>query len=334
MRIRARLLAGLALAVLAGALPLVAAAEKLVLMVGGSEKQIYLPVALAQRLGYFTEQGLDVQLDSEVSGASAADALLAGFAQGVVGAYDHTIDLQARGKSVQSLVLFTVAPGEVVLVDSRRATELRSPADFRGKRLGVTSLGSSTGLLTHYLAITNGVRPSELRLVPVGSGANFMHALRHGAIDAGMTTEPTASQLIASGEARVLADLRTPEATQKALGGLYPFACLYVRTDWLASHRPEAQKLANALVKSLRFIRTHSAADIVAALPQEFYGGGRDVYVQALAVSKSMFTPDGAMPPSGAASVLRVLATVNRNVQSKSIDLSQTYTTEFVKAAQ
>lgn len=324
-----RLALGLAFALVA-ALPV--RAERIVLIVGGGEKQIYLPAMLAVRLGYFVEQSLDVELDSEPSGVSAADVLLAGAAQGVIGAYDHAIDLQARGKSVQSLVQFTIAPGEVELVSVRTGAAIRSPADFGGRTLGVTGLGASTSFLTQYLALVHGVKPSELRLLPVGSGDSFVEAMRSGRIDAGMTTEPTASRLIASGAARLLVDLRTPEATQKALGGLYPFACLYVRTDWLATHRDQAQKLANAFVKALRFISTHSAAEIAAVLPPEYYAGRRPAYVQSLAHSKSMFTPDGVMPPGGPASVLRVLSAVNRNVQNKQIDLSQTYTSEFVKA--
>lgn len=307
-------------------------AERIVLIVGGAEKQIYLPAALAKQLGYFAEQSLDVDLESEPSGVSAADVLLTGGAQGVIGAYDHTIDLQARGKSVKSLVQFTIAPGEAEIVSSRKANVIKSPADFAGRTVGVTGLGSSTSFLTQYLALVHGVKLPEFRLQPVGSGNTFADALRSGRIDAGMTTEPTASRLIASGEAQLLVDLRTPEATQKALGGLYPFTCLYVPTDWLATHHEQAQKLANALVKALRFIGTHSAAEIAAVLPPEYLVGGRAIYVKSLAHSKSMFTPDGVMPPSGPASVLRVLSAVNRNVQNKQIDLAQTYTTEFVNA--
>jgi NitT/TauT family transport system substrate-binding protein len=324
----ARLVTGFVFAIAACA----AHAERILLIVGGAEKQIYLPAALAKQLGYFAEQSLDVDLESEPSGVSAADVLLTGGAQGVIGAYDHTIDLQARGKSVKSLVQFTIAPGEAELVSTHMAAAVKSPADFAGRTLGVTGLGSSTSFLTQYLALAHGVKSSEFRLQPVGSGNTFADALRSGRIDAGMTTEPTASRLIASGDAKLLVDLRTPEATQKALGGLYPFTCLYVPTDWLATHHEQAQKLANALVKALRFIATHSAAEIAAVLPPEFLAGGRAIYVQSLAHSKSMFTPDGVMPPSGPASVLRVLSAVNRNVQNKQIDLGQTYTTEFVNA--
>lgn len=309
------------------------ASERIVLIVAGAEKLIYLPAMLAQRLGYFASEGLDVQLESEPSGVGASDAMLASSAHGVVGAYDHTIDLQARGKSVQSLVLLTLAPGEVELVASRRAADVRSPADFRGRRLGVTGLGSSTSVLTQYLAFLHGLKPGEFQLVPVGSGNSFAQAMREGRVDAGMTTEPTASRLLASSDAQMLVDLRTPDATNRALGGLYPFACLYVRTDWLASHRDDAQKLANAFVRSLRFIATHSASQVAAALPQEYFGGDKANYLRTLTATKSMFTPDGAMPASGPPFVLKVLSAVNRNVQLKSVDLRLTYTNEFVSLA-
>jgi NitT/TauT family transport system substrate-binding protein len=320
------------LAVLVAA-PGFAGDDRIIMMAGGSDKQIYLPATLAERLGYFREQGLDVEMQSEPSGVSAADVLLAGAAHGVIGAYDHTIDLQAKGKSVQSVVQFTIAPGEVELVASRWADQIRSPADFRGHKLGVTGLGSSTSFLTQYLASLHNLNSSDLTLVPVGSGQAFVEALRQGRIDAGMTTEPTASRLLSSGQARVLVDLRTPEATQKALGGLYPFACLYMQTHWVNGHRDQAQKLANALVKALRFISTHSAADIAAQLPAEYFAGNKALYIQSLALSKSMFTPDGVMPPSGPAAVLKVLSTVNRAVRGKTINLAETYTTEFVNAA-
>jgi NitT/TauT family transport system substrate-binding protein len=307
--------------------------ERIVIMVSGIEKQIYLPGRLAERLGYFRQEGLDVELLSESSGVIAEDALLSGAAQGVIGAYDHTIDLQAKGKAVQSVVQFSIAPGEAELVATRMADQIRSPAQFKRRQLGVTGLGSSTSFLTQYLALLNDVKLGEITLVPVGSGASFIASIRQGRIDAGMTTEPTVSRLLASGEARMLVDLRTPEATQKALGGLYPFACLYMQTSWIGSHRKEAQKLANAFVRALNYISTHSAAEIAAQLPPEDYAGDKALYVQSLANSKAMFTPDGVMPPSGPATVLKILSVVNKAVRGKAIDLSRTYTTEFVAAA-
>jgi len=310
-----------------------ARAEPIQLMVGGIEKQIYPPAALADRLGYFKEQGLDVQVLSDTSGGHAEDGLLTGSVQGVVGFYDHTIDLQAKGKFVQAVVQFSQAPGEAVLVATRHADAIRSPADFRGHPLGVTGMGSSTHLLMQYLARASGLKQGELRISGVGSGDGFADALRTGRIDVGMTTEPTASRLLKAGQARMLVDLRTPEQATGALGGTYPAACLYMSAPWIRAHRDEVQRLVNALVKALHYIAAHSAQDIAAQLPADYLAGDRALYVSTLQQSKSMFTVDGVMPADGPANVLRVMRLAERAVTAKPIDLSRTYTTEFAQAA-
>src|SRR5258705_9439111 len=114
------------------------------IMVGGLNKQIYLPAMLTQQLGYYAEQGLDVQLSDEPAGVDAETAMLAGQVDGVVGFYDHNIDLQSKGQKTESVVQFSQAPGEVEMVRSDLADTIKSPADFKGRKLGVTGLGSST----------------------------------------------------------------------------------------------------------------------------------------------------------------------------------------------
>src|SRR6478609_7027852 len=96
-----------------------ASAKPVTIMVGGIEKQIYLPAMLAQQLGYFRDEGIDVELLSEPAGVEAADEMLAGAVQGVVGFYDHAIQLQSLGKYTESVVQFGLAPGEVEVVSSK-----------------------------------------------------------------------------------------------------------------------------------------------------------------------------------------------------------------------
>jgi NitT/TauT family transport system substrate-binding protein len=102
-------------------------------------------------------------------------------------------------------------------------------------------------------------------------------------------------------------------------------------TDWVEKNKPTVQKLANAFVKTLRFINTHSAAEIADKMPKDFYVGDKEGYINALADGKSMFTPDGVMPAGGPETVLAVLSGFSKNVKGKTVDLSKTYTTEFVK---
>lgn len=312
------------------AAPLARAADKVTIIVGGYEKQIYLPAKLAEGLGAFKAEGLDVELLNESSGVDAENEMLAGAVQGVVGFYDHCVDLQAKGKSTMSVVQFSQAPGEVELVSSKHP-QVKSMADLRGKNLGVTGLGSSTNFLTQYLMVRAGVPQAEFTTLPVGAGTTFIAAMEQDKIQAGMTTEPTISRLLKTGQARVLIDMRTLEKTKAALGGTYPAASLYMSSDWIEKNKPTVQKLANAFVKTLRFINSHSAAEIAEKMPKDFYAGDKEGYIKALADGKAMFTPDGVMPAGGPETVLAVLSGFSKNVKGKNIDLSKTYTTEFVK---
>ncbi len=307
--------------------------SKVRIMVGGMNKQIYLPAKLAEQLGYFKAQGIDVELLDEPSGVSAENEMLAGQVDGVVGFYDHNVDLQALGKNTESVVQFSRAPGEVELVSSKMAGTIKSAKDFKGHTLGVTGLGSSTSFLTQYLSVKNGVPVDQITLLAVGAGNTFIAAMQQGQIDAGMTTEPTISRMLKTGDAKVLIDMRTPEKTQRALGGLYPAACLYMPTDYVNSHKAEVQKLANAFVKTLGFIARHTGAEIAAKMPNDYLVGDPDLYIKALDAGKRMFTLDGVMPDTGPETVLRVLQTFKASLKGKTIDLSKTYTTEFVKNA-
>src|ERR1035437_4675625 len=306
------------------------AADKITIIVGGYEKQIYLPAKLTEALGYFKAEGLDVELLNESSGVDAENEMLAGAVQGVVGFYDHCVDLQTKGKYVESVVQFSQAPGEVELVSSKHP-EIKSMADLRAKSLGVTGLGSSTNFLSQYLMVKSGVPLGEFSTIPVGAGTTFIAAMQQDKIQAGMTTEPTISRMLKTGDARILVDMRSMEKTKAALGGAYPAASLYMSTEWVEKNKPTVQKLANAFVKTLKFINTHSAAEIADKMPKDFYAGDKDVYVKALADGKAMFTADGVMPAGGPETVLAVLSAFSKNVKGKTVDLSKTYTTEFVK---
>jgi NitT/TauT family transport system substrate-binding protein len=309
------------------------AAEPITIMVGGINKIIYLPAKLTEALGYFKDEGLTVELQSQPAGVDAENQLIAGAVQAVVGFYDHTIDLQSKGKELEAIAVFCKVPGEVELVSTKAAPSFKTMADAKGKTLGVTGLGSSTDFLTRYLADRQGVASKDYTLLPVGAGNTFIAAIKQDRIQAGMTTEPTVSQLLKTGEAKVLVDLRTEEGSKAALGGLYPAASLYVQNAWADSHKAEATKLAHAFARTMAWIHSHSAEDIAEKMPKDYYGADKALYVSALKASLPMYTTDGRMPAGGPETVLKVLASYKPLVKSKNIDLSKTYTNAFLDAA-
>jgi NitT/TauT family transport system substrate-binding protein len=307
------------------------AREKIVVMVGGVDKLIYLPVALAAQLHYFGDEGLDVAVESQPAGVDAQTEMLAGAVQAVVGFYDHTIDLQTKGKEVASIAVFGLVPGSMEMVRADEAGRIASMGDLRGKTLGVTGLGSSSMFLGRYLTAKNGLGTNDYAVLPIGAGKEVIEAFKHKRVDVAWTTEPTTSQLRESGLAHALVDLSTAQGTRKALGGLYPASCLYVERSWLAGHREEAAKLARASVRALRFIATHTPEQIAEAVPPSFYGTDKDLYVRALGAALPMYSSDGAMPHGGPETVLKVLSSFNPAITARHVELSHTYTDEFVK---
>ncbi|WP_395025444.1 ABC transporter substrate-binding protein [Comamonas odontotermitis] len=307
--------------------------DTVTIMVGGINKIIYLPAKLAESLGYFKDEGLKVELQSQPAGVDAENQLIAGAVQGVVGFYDHTIDLQAKGKEIEAIAVFCKVPGEVELVSAKAAAAgFKSMADAKGKTLGVTGLGSSTEFLTRYLVDKQGVASKDYSLLPVGAGNSFIAGMKQDRIQAGMTTEPTVSQMLKTGDAQVLVDMRGEEGTKAALGGLYPAASLYVRNEWAASHKEQAAKLARAFGKTMQYISSHSAEEIAEKMPKDYYGNDKELYVAALKASLPMYTKDGKMPEGGPETVLKVLSAYKPNVKSAHIDLAKTYSNAYLNA--
>ncbi|MCU1523567.1 MAG: transporter substrate-binding protein [Microbacteriaceae bacterium] len=304
------------------------------IMVGGLNKQIYLPFMLAQQLGYYKDQGLTVTLSDEPAGVDATTNMLAGKVDGVGGFYDHTIDLAGLGQPVESVVNMLTTPGEVELCRSDLKNTITSAADFKGLNLGITDVGSSTDFLTQYLTKKAGVDPATTKRIGVQSGPTLIGAMQHKNVDCAMTTEPTVSQLLATGDAYILLDMRTAAGTSKALGGEYPATSLYMKTSYVKQNPITVQKLVNAYVKTLKYIQDHTGAEIAAKMPADYYAGaGLDAYVKAFNAEKGIYNPTGIMPPNGPPTNLKVLSLFNKNVQGKTIDLKSTYTDQFVKAA-
>ena len=305
------------------------------LMVGGIDKQIYLPYQLAQNLGFYKRYGVNVQLSTEQNGGVGAEEAMVSGQVDMAGAwYIHTIDFQKQGKAVLDVVQLSGAPGEREVC--AKGSGVHSPKDFKGKSLGVTDLGSGTDALTEYMAVHAGLKISDIHRVAVGAGGTLIAALQHGSVQCAMTSQPTVSAVIKKGIGYAAIDLATGAGVKKNLGGYWPTASVLARTDWVKSHQDETQRVVDALVATMHWIHTHTAAQIAAHLPKEFVQNSlvtRADYVQALAQDKGQFLPDGLMPKGGPQTVLAV-DRIAGLVKGK-VDLSTTWTNAYaIKANQ
>ncbi|TCZ74711.1 ABC transporter substrate-binding protein [Paenibacillus albiflavus] len=304
--------------------------SKINIMVGGLEKIIYMPAKLTENLGYFAEEGLEVILTSQASGVNAEQALIAGEVQGVVGFYDHTIDMQAKGKMLQEVVQFAKNPGARIMVSNKKKDEIKGLADLKGRNIGITSSGASSHFLVNYLVTKGGNSTKDYVPLAVGAGATLIAAMEQGQVDVAWATQPTTALLEQKGIASTFIDLESQDGAKEALGGSYPASSLYMNADYVKANPEVVQCLANAFVKTLKFMSTHTAEEIADKLPKEYYAGDKDMYVKSLQSSLAMFTSDGKMPEGGPEKVLEVLTLFTPTLKDAKIDLSKTYTNEFV----
>jgi len=302
-------------------------------MVGGIDKQIYLPYMLAQQLGFYKKYGVNMQLSDETAGGVGAETAMASGQVDLAGAwYTHTINFQLLGKNVIDLAQLSGSPGERIMC--AKGSNITSPAQWKGKTIGVTDIGSGTDQLTLYLAARYHLTTKDFSRFGAGDGSTFVSALKNGRITCGMTTQPTVTAVEKLGIGYSAFDLATTAGVQKWLGGFAPTAGVLALASWVDANKATAQKVVDAMVATMHWINTHSAADIANALPPSYVSNAlitKADYISALAQDKTQFLPDGMMPASGPQTIYAIDKLAG--VITGPVNLAETYTNSYVIAA-
>jgi len=306
---------------------------KVRLAVGGKAALFYLPLSVTERLGYFRNEGLDVEIFDFSGGARALQALIGGSADVVTGAFDHTIQMQVKGQPVVAVAQLGRLPGYALAIISSKAANYGGPRDLKGMKIGVTAPGSSTQFLVQYLMVQHGLKADDAAFIGIGTGPSAIAAARRGEIDALVNVDPVISLLESQGVIKVVADTRTPTGTWDVYGGPYPAAVLYTTPRFIRIQPKTVQALVNALVAGLQWLHSNSAEDIAKMMPAEYALGDLPLYVQSIRNSLATYAHDGRFNHEGAETALKVLAEFDPDVRGATVDVSQTYDGSFVENA-
>jgi NitT/TauT family transport system substrate-binding protein len=302
--------------------------------VGGQAQIIYMPLTLADQLGYFKAEGISVEITDLQGGAKALEAMIGGSVDMVTGFYEHTIRTQTQGKFIEMVTLFDRYPGLVMEVGKAHRDQVKSVKDLAGHPVGITSAGSSTDEMVKYLAKKNGMAIDAIPTVPVGSGSTAIAALTSGQVWAMVTVEPAATQLEKTGEGKPLYDTRNEQGTKDVFGGSWPAGGFYAQRDFVRQNPRTVQAMVRAGVKTLKYIKSHSADDIASHLPASFYvGGDKAAFVETLKANLAQFSDTGLMPSDGPNNVFETLKTADPKTDWSSVDLKKTYDNGFVQKA-
>src|SRR5258707_2800768 len=254
----AGLAAGLAVAV-PGAQAQKLETTKVRLAVGGKSSLYYLPLTVTERLGYFREAGLDVEISDFAGGAKSLQALMGGSADVVTGSFDHTIQMQAKNQWITALVQLGRFPGFALALRKEKASSYSGPKDLKGMKIGITAPGSSTHFMVLYMMSQAGLKPEDASFIGTGSGGTVVAAVQHGEVDGISNADPMITKLDREGLIKIVADTRTLEGTTKVYGGPYPAGVLYAPTAFIEKNPNTVQALVNAFVRGLKWVKAHNA---------------------------------------------------------------------------
>lgn len=335
-----RMIALAACATVAGALPFVAQAQgkiekpKVSIAVGGKAAFYYLPLTIAERLGYFKDEGLEPEISDFAGGSKALQAVVGGSADVVSGAWENTIDQQPKGLNLQGFVKMGRYPAISVGIVKAKAADYKSPKDLKGMKIGVSAPGSSTNRIVQHLMADGGLKPGDVSFIGVGTSSGAIAAVKSGEIDGVSNVDPVMTMLERSGDVVIVADTRTEAGTKRVFGvSDLPAAALYAPVEFVKKNPNTVQALTNAMVRALIWLRTASAEQVAATVPPEYLLGDRAVYLATYDKVKDAISPDGLFTHQDAENTMKFLAAFNPAIKPGTVNLTQTYDNSFVEKA-
>lgn len=303
--------------------------SKVIIAVDGRASLAYLPLTIADQLGYFRDEGLDVQINDYSDAAAAAQALLAGAADVCSGSFEKTLNLQSKNHMVKAFVLQGRTPQIAFGVSTRTLTTYASLVDLRRKKIGVMALDSAASLMTQLLLAKAGLTTQDVSLVPVGSSGAALSAIRSGQIDALCSSDPAMTMLEQKGDVKIISDARSLRGASELFGGSMPSACLYASSDFVLKKPDICQALTHGIVHSLKWLQTAGPGDIIKVVPDSYLLGDRALYLASFNKIRQCISLDGSVPEDGPLTALKALSRFDSSLQQSRIDVRKTYTNEF-----
>ena len=307
--------------------------KDLTLGVGGKGLLYYLPLTLAEQLGYFKEQGLNVTINDFAGGAQSLQALVGGSIDVVAGAYEHTIRMQAKGQDIKAVIEVGRFPGIVVGVKKDKAANFKGFADLKGMKIGVTAPGSSTNFFVMYLMVKAGLKADDASFIRVGAGPTAVAAMKRGEINAISNLDPVVTKLEQDGDIVIAADSRTEAGNIKLFGGNNPAGVIYLKNEFIEKNPVTTQRIVNAMYKALKWLEKASAEDVAKTVPEAYYIGDRTLYVSAFNASRPMYSRTGVIPEKGMQNANEMLVLFDKEVADAKVDLKKTFDGRFVQKA-
>jgi NitT/TauT family transport system substrate-binding protein len=313
-----------------------------------------LVIPLADNLGYFAKEGLEVSVVKAEDYTPSKDdydsqiPLNKGQLDADLNWFHHVLFGAGNNAPVKAVILLENAPGMRVMVANRDKDTIKSAADFEGKTIATGALFSTKTYLTQYMMLRAGVPAHKYTSIGVETAGRFeaiVKGLKDETLDVMTFNEPLQSRILDTGMVTTLYDLTNKEGTVKAFGDYWPAQCVFVAPSFIQQHPDTVQHLVNAFVRAMRFVNTHSAEQIAAALPCNYFEGkDKAAAIRGIELTLPQFAMgDYSFSPSAVKMVADAVFGADfddsgegkwrQRAKTGKLNLDQTYDNRFVERA-
>ncbi len=291
-----------------------------------------LPLTLADQLGFFRQAGLSVDFLPHEAGSHAMASLLSGKAEVMAAAFEHVFTLKQQGHKHQAFALMGRTPQVSMGVASRRG-RLRSLAELKGSRVGISALGSSTHAMASQWLLLHGVLPEDVNFVEVGASPAVVEALREGSIDALCNPDPLMHWLEQKGDIVMVGEARSLQGSALVMGGAVPGACLMASEDFLLHQPAVAQALSDGVVRALKWLKTAGPSDLFKTVPPAYWMNDRGIYLGAFEKLRESYALDGVIQEDAVHNLWRAQARLTGRLATSRAWLMATFDNRFALRA-
>ena len=212
-----------------------------------------LPLIVAQKQGYFKDQGLNIQFTKAASIANLPQAL--GTSYDIVFTVP-TVVLQANAQGVDLVpvagaTLQDQSNKQSFLIASQKSG-VKNLADLAGKTIGTPTVGGTLNLATKVLLKQAGVDPASIKYLQI-SATNLGAQLKQGRVDA--------VEAVAPFSAAILADKTNVNlgSCYRALGDSVAAIGWVAKKDWASAHKDEITRFTAALDQGIEYIKANES---------------------------------------------------------------------------
>ncbi len=333
MKRRAFVITGLAGGWAAQAVATSAGLRPLTVVVPSQHRVNHLPLVLAQRLGYFAAEGLDVSLQPVPPTVRTLADLASLPVQVFAGSFERNLYLSAQGKPHQSFALMSRSPQVVLGTHVRTANPGASLRGLVGARVGVSASGSLSHRMAQLMLLREGMRVTDVQFVEVPDAEQAVSTFLRGDLEAICYVDPVISRLERIGALRTVVDTRSLKACVQLFGGPVACTCLSAPVEFIDKEPEVVQGLTHGVVRALKWLQTAGPSDLVRHVPEAYMGWDRSVFLSGFARSRETLAVDGLFHQQSARNVMRALDRLRLPLDLGAVNPDLTWTNRFALRA-